>query len=80
LIIWDEILTQHWHVVECVDHTLCDLLQDHPFGGVTTLFGGDFRQTLPVVPHGSREQIVGAALCCSYLWSRLQIHHLHQNM
>ena len=61
LIIWDEVASQHRHVVECVDRLLKDLMsREQPFGGITTLFGWDFRQTLPVVPHGSREQIVSA--------------------
>ena len=56
LIIWDEVLMQHRHVIECVDRMLRDLLNvDSSFGGITMLFEGDFRQTLLVVPHGSRE-------------------------
>ena len=81
LIIWDEVPMQHRHVVECVDRSLHDLLGvDRRFGGICVLFGGDFRQTLPVVPHGYREQIVGASLCCSQLWHDIQLFHLRQNM
>ncbi|KIJ10634.1 hypothetical protein PAXINDRAFT_38939, partial [Paxillus involutus ATCC 200175] len=59
LIIWDEVGAQGRHTIECVDWTLHDLLnRDVPFGGIAVVFGGDFRQMLPVVPHGSREQIV----------------------
>ncbi|KIJ57519.1 hypothetical protein HYDPIDRAFT_73410, partial [Hydnomerulius pinastri MD-312] len=59
LIIWDEVPMQNRYVIECVDRTLRDLLDvDDDFGGIPVLFGGDFRQTLPVIPHGSREQIV----------------------
>ncbi|KIK35020.1 hypothetical protein CY34DRAFT_96869 [Suillus luteus UH-Slu-Lm8-n1] len=58
----------HRHILECLDRTLHDLLDvDADFRGITVLFGGDFRQTLPVVPHGSREQIVGATFCRSHL-------------
>ena len=47
LIIWDEVGSQHHHVIECIDRSLHDLLnRDLPFGGITILFGGDFRQTL----------------------------------
>jgi len=81
LIIWDEVPAQHCHIIECVDCSLHDMINhDHVFGGITILFGGDFRQTLPVVPHGSREQTVSATLGCSDLWHHLHIHHLHQNM
>jgi hypothetical protein len=72
---------QHCHAIESVDHSLRDLLGvDRRFGGICVLFGGDFRQTLAVVPHGSREQIVGASLCHSQLWNDIQKFHLRQNM
>jgi hypothetical protein len=81
LIICDEIPMLHRHILECLDRTLRDLLDvDADFGGVTMLFGGDFRQTLPVVPHGSREQIVGATFCRSRIWPKLRIFHLKRNM
>jgi hypothetical protein len=35
---------------------------------------------LPVVPRGSRQQIVGASLIKSPLWSSIQVFHLTQNM
>ena len=53
---------------------------DRPFGGITTMFSGDFRQTLPVIQHGTRAQIVPAALTHSYLWAQMRVHHLNQNM
>jgi hypothetical protein len=81
LIICDEIPMLHRHILECLDRTLRDLLNvDADFGGITMLFGGDFRQTLPVVPHGSREQIVGATFCRSRIWPKLRIFHLKRNM
>ena len=43
------------------------------------LFGGDFRQTLPVIPHGNRQQ-VAASIRRSALWEKVEIHYLHQNM
>jgi len=62
--------------VEALDNSLRDIM-DHPnlsFGGKTMVFGGDFRQVLPVVQRGSRAQIVGASLRMSYLWN--SIRHL----
>ena len=61
------------------------LLQDihsssKPFGGITTVFGGDFQQTLPVVPHGTRADIVHATIQPSPLWNNINILHLWQNM
>ena len=75
LIIWDEAGSQHHHVVESVDRTLYDLLnRNQPFGGITIIFGGDFRQILPVIQHGSREQIVPATLTYSNLWANMTVH------
>ena len=55
-IIWDEIVPQHCYAIETLDRTLRDLRDNYkPFGGVTLLMGGDFKQTLPVIPKGSRE-------------------------
>ena len=51
-----------------------------PFGGITVLFGGDFRQTLPVIPHGLRQQFVAASLRRSNIWQHVEMHYLHQNM
>ena len=56
-------------------------IEDVPlFGGITVVFVGDFRQTLPVVPRGSRVQIVNASLCKSRLWRHIKVLHLTENM
>ncbi|XP_028116876.1 uncharacterized protein LOC114314600 [Camellia sinensis] len=60
LIIWDEVPMQHRHCVEAVDHTLGDICDcEKPFGDITVVLGGDFRQILPVITKGVCEQIVG---------------------
>ena len=80
-IIWDEIGAQHQHVVEAVDRTLHDICNnDRPFAGITTVLGGDFLQTLPVVPKGSCEDIVDATIQQSHLWQNTEILFLCQNM
>ena len=80
IIIWDEVPMQHKHCIEALDRTLRDVLSnDVPFGGITVLFGGDFRQTLPVVPHGSRGQIISASLRKSNMWPTIEMHNLHRN-
>ena len=59
LIIWDEVPMQNRFDPETVDRTLRDIRNlDKPFGGITVIFGGDFRQILPVILKGSRSQIV----------------------
>ena len=82
LIVWDEITMQHRHAAEAVDRTLRDLLDrpDSVFGGITVVFGGDFQQILPVVPHGGREETVGASLQRSPLWLHILPLRLWRNM
>jgi ATP-dependent DNA helicase PIF1 len=56
LIIWDKASMTKWQAVEALDNSLRDImdLPELPFGGKTIVFGGDFRQVLPVVRRGSR--------------------------
>ena len=51
-----------------------------PFGGKVVVFGGDFRQVLPVVPRGTRAQITDATMQRSYLWERIRQIRLTRNM
>ncbi|KAK9682709.1 hypothetical protein RND81_10G090900 [Saponaria officinalis] len=85
--VWDEAPMTHRHAFEAVDRTMCDILQhtyndteDTFFGGKTILLGGDFRQILPVVSKGRREDIVRASISKSKLWDQCQVFTLHQNM
>jgi DNA replication protein DnaC len=81
LLIWDEAGNQSRYAFEAVDRLLQDVRDDHrAFGGMTVVFGGDFRQTLPIVPRGSREEIVSHTLRKSYLWSHIRVLRLRQNM
>ena len=50
------------------------------FGGKTVVFGGDFQQTLPVIPGGSQEEIISQSLPRSYIWNSLHVLHLHVNI
>jgi hypothetical protein len=69
LIVWDEAPMAHKHVFEAVNRTLQHvmgvvnpILKDILFGGKVVVMGGDFRQLLPVVPRGTRGQIVDVSL------------------
>jgi ATP-dependent DNA helicase PIF1 len=42
--------------------------EDQVFRGKAIVFGEDFRQVLPVIPKGGRDEIVKACLQYSYLW------------
>ncbi|CAN1799656.1 ATP-dependent DNA helicase PIF1 [Linum perenne] len=51
-----------------------------PFGGITVVFGGDFRQTLPVIPKATRTEIVNSSIKRSDLWDHMRVIKLCQNM
>ncbi|XP_031131667.1 uncharacterized protein LOC116033051 [Ipomoea triloba] len=77
----------HKHCFEALDKTMRDLLRfknscslDMTFGGKTVVFGGDFRQILPVIPKGARQDIVGASTNSSYLWKNCKIFRLTKNL
>ena len=87
LILWDEAPMTNKYCYEALDKTLRDILRftnanskDKPFGGITIVMGGDFRQTLPVIPKGRRSHIVDASLKRSYLWKHFEEIKLTQNM
>ncbi|XP_071728100.1 ATP-dependent DNA helicase PIF1-like [Rutidosis leptorrhynchoides] len=87
LIIWDEAPMIHKHCFEALDRSLRDIMrhmlpenEDKVFGGKVVVFGGDFRQILPVIPKGSRQDIVNASLNSSYLWSHIKVLKLTVNM
>ena len=82
LIIWDETTMTKRQAAEALDKSLRDIMDrpELPFGGKTVVFGGDFRQVLPVVRKGSRAQIVDASLRRSYLWDWMRHLKLVRNM
>ena len=83
LIIWDEVPMQHKYCFEVVHRLLVDLrsvADDVLFGGVPVILGGDFAQILPVIPRGSRADIVTACLQKSFIWPRLRRLYLRTNM
>ncbi|ONM33246.1 hypothetical protein ZEAMMB73_Zm00001d041563 [Zea mays] len=82
LIIWDEASMAKRQAIEALDNSMRDIMgrTGVPFGGKTIVFGGDFRQVLPVVRKGSRAQIVAASLRSSYLWESMCHLKLVRNM
>jgi hypothetical protein len=72
---------QHWHVVESIDRCLWDVIKVNSlFEGIPVLFGGNWAQILPVVPEGTRGEIVNACLRQSYVWQHLKVLFLTVNM
>ncbi|CAL5396268.1 unnamed protein product [Camellia sinensis] len=69
------------YAFEALNRTLIDITGvDCPFGGKIMVFGGDFRQVLPVVPKGTKAETIAASIVKSPLWSHIQILRLKQNM
>ncbi|XP_020970068.1 ATP-dependent DNA helicase PIF1-like [Arachis ipaensis] len=80
-IIWDEAPMANKESVQSLDRTLRDILaNDMPFGGKVMVMRGDFRQVVPVVPKGSKSQMISASIVKSHLWASTKILHLRQNM
>ncbi|CAN1261641.1 hypothetical protein LINPERPRIM_LOCUS10927 [Linum perenne] len=87
---FDEIMVSmlsNQHRLFFIDGTLRDVMsmvnndnENLPFGGSTVVFGGDFRQTLPVIPKATRTEIVNSSIKRSYLWAGMKVIKLCQNM
>ncbi|KAL1355887.1 uncharacterized protein [Arachis hypogaea] len=87
LIIWDEAPMTNKLAFEALDRTLRDIMvsvsdrnKDLPFGGKVVVLGGDFRQVLPVIPKGSRAEIVMASINSSIIWKYCEVLRLTTNM
>ena len=68
----------HRHAFEALDRSLRDIMgaidkryKHIPFGNKIIVFGGDFRQILPVVRKGSRSDIIKASFNRSLLWPNI---------
>ncbi|XP_019189692.1 PREDICTED: uncharacterized protein LOC109184103 [Ipomoea nil] len=87
LIIWDEAPMMHKHCFEALDRTMRDLMRfknsrssTMTFGGKTVVLGGDFRQILPVILKGTRQDIIQASINSSYLWNNCEVLRLTKNL
>lgn len=81
LIVWDESPMSHKSGFEALNNSLMDIRScNRVMGGVTVLLAGDFRQTLPVVPRGTRANEVNACIKASYLWPLTVKLSLTKNM
>nr|XP_027122232.1 uncharacterized protein LOC113739192 [Coffea arabica] len=81
LILWDEASMAKRDTIEAFDELLKDLMDsDLPFGGKVIVFGGDFRQTLPVIEQATKQVLVQSTFPMSPLWPKLHKIRLVQNM
>ncbi|XP_075654860.1 uncharacterized protein LOC142625034 [Castanea sativa] len=81
IIIWDEAPMVNRRALESLNRTFKDIMEVNlPFGGKVLILGGDFRQVLPVVPQGTRTEMIDACIVKSPLWKDVKVLHLKQNM
>lgn len=67
--------------IEALDFLLQDLCSNRQcFGGKVVVFGGGFRQVLPVLPRRTQQEAVKASLVSSYLWPTLIEFRLAENI
>lgn len=66
---WDETPMTHKVGIEGLDNLLKVLMQSNAlYGGKILVFGGDFRQVLPVVTKGSKNDCIQASITNSCIW------------
>ncbi|XP_022893734.1 ATP-dependent DNA helicase PIF4-like [Olea europaea var. sylvestris] len=81
LIVWDEAPMINRCAFETLDKMLKDITEcELPFGGKVVVFGGDFRQVLPVVQRRTKDDIMKASLVFSDLWQYFIQLPLTENM
>ena len=81
LFVIDEVSMLSKFGLHVIDRLLRSLMSvDIPFGGKVVLFGGDFRQTLPVIPRGNETDIIDNCVTSSPLWANCVVFKLTKNM
>ena len=81
LIIWDECTMSHKRAFEAVDRLMQDIHSNtRTMGGTLLLMTGDFRQTLPVIPKGTKADEIDASIKASDLWKHVEKLNLKTNM
>nr|XP_009804431.1 PREDICTED: uncharacterized protein LOC104249653 [Nicotiana sylvestris] len=81
LIVWDEVSMAKKNMIEALDSLLKDIMNINVlFGGKVIVFGGDFRQTLPVVRSGKKEDFIRESILNSEIWNELEKLRLSENM
>ena len=69
-------------IYETIDRSLRKIrnCEEKPFGGVTTILSGDWRQCLPIVPRADKATIVHETLKASHLMNHIKTMTLDENM
>ena len=59
MLVIDEFTMTEKNIFLAIDRTFQEIRSNtKPFGGMTVLLSGDWRQTLPVIPRANRPQVV----------------------
>ncbi|XP_075188624.1 uncharacterized protein LOC142288848 [Anomaloglossus baeobatrachus] len=87
LLIIDECTMASKYALTLIDRLLREVMTTKvaeknviPFGGKVFVIGGDFRQCLPVIPSGTRTDIIESSLKMSELWKNFTKLQLINNM
>lgn len=81
LFIWDEAPMSLRYTLDIINRLLRDIMNnDLPFGGKIFILGGDFRQLLPVLIHGTRDKTISLSIEYSSLWEFFITFTLTENM
>ncbi|CAN6580175.1 unnamed protein product [Malus baccata var. baccata] len=77
VVVWDEAPI----AFKTLDRMFKDIIGvDLPFEGKVMIFEGDFRQVLPVVPKGTRSELMQASMINASFWGHVKIIRLKHNM
>lgn len=82
VLIIDEVTMLTAQGLDVLSRSLCDLRQCDalPMGGLVTVFGGDFRQVLPVVRRSGRAGVVRSTVLKSSVWPHVKVLKLTENV
>ena len=81
VVLWDEIFNVDQHNIVVVERLLRDVMGNKkPWGGKVVVFGGDPRQTPPVVKKGKRGETVAASFKSCPLYNNVTEFNLTKNM
>ncbi|XP_027083708.1 uncharacterized protein [Coffea arabica] len=81
LILWDEASMTKRETIKTFDDLLRDMMESElPFGAKVIVFGGDFRQILPVIEQATKEVLLQSCFLNSPLWYKLHKLKLTENM
>lgn len=82
LIIWDEIATTSNRFLTCLSRTLNDIcsMNNCYFANKIMLFAGDYRQILPIVQYGTREEITAQIIKNTDFWHKVEKCKLTKNL